>query len=89
MVSREFAIRGGVLVQDRRKPVLRVVAIFRAYAVGMGVLGALAQGIVREGPYLAARRGYGGQFAPCRVGVIRCQTVVVRHGRDAACGIVV
>ena len=45
----------------------------------MGVLRALAQRVIREGPHLTARRRDTRQFAAGRVGVIRRVAIVLHH----------
>ncbi|OQC05127.1 MAG: hypothetical protein BWX80_02213 [Candidatus Hydrogenedentes bacterium ADurb.Bin101] len=81
--SEQHRLRRRVFMLDRRQPVLRVIAVFRARAVRMGILGTLSQRVIREVPRLAARRRYTRQFATGRVSVIRRVAVIIRHGRNA------
>ncbi len=38
------------------------------------------QGVIREGPHLAARRRDTRQFAPGRIGILQGMAAVIRHG---------
>ena len=76
----QHRLRRRVLVLNRRPPVLRVIAVLRARTVWVGVLGTLAQRVIRKAPHLTARRREARQFAPGCVGVVRRVAVLIRHG---------